>query len=106
MEPCQWEDQDQQDESPADPAPSPAAPAPTDAEPATLVVTFDTTSQALAFERACRLAKAPGRLSPIPAQVSAGCGYAWQAPLADRVAVLAAAEAAGCTYESLHELAL
>ena len=77
-----------------------------EAEPNTLIVTFRTTHAALAFERACRQAKAPGRLSPIPNQVSAGCGYAWRADLVDRDAVLAAAQAAGCEYDALHELAL
>ena len=76
------------------------------AQPNTLVVTFNTTSQALAFERACRKAQAPGRLSPIPRQVSAGCGYAWQAPLTSWDAVVKAANDAGCAYESLHQLAL
>ena len=71
-----------------------------------LVITFDTTSQALAFERACRQAQAPGRLSPIPTQVSAGCGYAWRAGLGDRDAVLAAAHDAGCSYAAVHEVAL
>lgn len=85
-----------------------AAPAPSaaDAQPNTLVITFDTTSQALAFERACRQAQAPGRLSPIPTQVSAGCGYAWRAGLGDRDAVLAAAHDAGCSYAAVHEVAL
>ena len=76
------------------------------AQPNTLVVTFNTTSQALAFGRACRKAQAPGRLSPIPRQVSAGCGYAWQAPLTSWDAVVKAANDAGCAYESLHQLAL
>ena len=84
----------------SEPAEQPAA------EPNTLIVSFRTTFAALAFERACRQAKAPGRLSPIPNQVSAGCGYAWRAPLAERDAVLAAAQAAGCEYDALHELAL
>lgn len=82
-----------------------ATAAPT-ADPNTLVVTFGTTSQALAFERACRKASAPGRLSPIPSRLSSGCGYAWQAPLADQDAVIEAAAAAGCAYEALHRLAL
>lgn len=95
----------QQGEGEGAPAASKPVPA-QDAAPNTLVVTFATTSQALAFERACRQAQAPGRLSPIPAQVSAGCGYAWQAPLGAADAVLAAAQEAGCAYDQTVKLAL
>ena len=44
------------------------------------VVTFATTTGAMAMERACRAANLPGRLIPVPQVLSAGCGLAWSAP--------------------------
>ncbi|MEG0215785.1 MAG: DUF3343 domain-containing protein [Hungatella sp.] len=45
-----------------------------------LVITFHTTTEAMAAEQAFRLAGIPGRLIPVPRQISAGCGLAWSAP--------------------------
>ena len=42
-----------------------------------LVVTFHTTTEAMAMEEACRAADAPGRVIPVPGEISAGCGLAW-----------------------------
>ena len=44
------------------------------------VVTFATTTGAMAMERACRAAGLPGRLIPVPRSTTAGCGMCWSAP--------------------------
>ena len=44
------------------------------------VVTFATTTGAMAMERACRAAGLPGRLIPVPRSITAGCGMYWSAP--------------------------
>ena len=44
------------------------------------VVTFVTTTGAMAMERACRAAGLPGRLIPVPRSITAGCGMCWAAP--------------------------
>lgn len=44
------------------------------------VVTFQTTTAAMAMETACAAAGLPGRLIPVPTQITAGCGMAWSAP--------------------------
>lgn len=41
------------------------------------VWTFDTTTQALRAEDACKSAGLPGRLIPTPADLQAECGLAW-----------------------------
>ena len=46
-----------------------------------LVVTFHTTADAMAMEKACQELRVPGRLIPVPREISAGCGLAWCAPL-------------------------
>lgn len=45
-----------------------------------LVITFHTTAEAMAAEKAFREAEIPGRLIPVPRQISAGCGLAWSGP--------------------------
>ena len=42
-----------------------------------LVLTFHTTADAMAMEKACKEQNAPGRLIPVPRAISAGCGLAW-----------------------------
>lgn len=44
-----------------------------------LVITFRTTTEAMAMESCCKAEGAPGRLIPVPASISAGCGMAWSA---------------------------
>ncbi len=41
------------------------------------VITFSTTTYALEAERLCKTKLLPGRLIPVPAVISAGCGMAW-----------------------------
>lgn len=42
-----------------------------------LVITFYTTTDAMAMERYCREQKANGRIIPVPGSISADCGLAW-----------------------------
>lgn len=42
-----------------------------------LVVTFHTTADAMAMEKACKEHEVNGRLIPVPRAISAGCGLAW-----------------------------
>ena len=46
-----------------------------------LVITFRTTTEAMAMEKACKENNADGRLIPVPRSISAGCGLAWCAKL-------------------------
>lgn len=42
-----------------------------------LIITFHTTTDAMAMERACKAQAQEGRLIPVPESISAGCGLAW-----------------------------
>lgn len=53
-----------------------------------LIIAFDSTVQALAAEKLFTEKGLPGRMIPIPAQVSAGCGLAWKAEPAQKQALL------------------
>ena len=47
------------------------------------VITFQTTLQAIQAERALQAAGCPGRLIPVPREITAGCGWAGWAPRGD-----------------------
>lgn len=42
------------------------------------VMTFHTTAEAIATEKFCNQQNIPGRLIPVPREISAGCGLAWR----------------------------
>lgn len=42
-----------------------------------VIVTFRTTAEAIAVEKACLNGGIPGRLIPVPRQISSGCGLAY-----------------------------
>ena len=71
-----------------------------------LVITFHTTAEAIAMETVCRKEDVPGRLIPVPRQISAGCGLAWCVPAEERRALLDALESGGLAYEAVHEVEL
>lgn len=70
------------------------------------VLTFASTSDAMAVEAAARERGFPGRMIPIPSEVSAGCGLAWCAPVEEREELLCALEGGGLAYEDVHEVEL
>ena len=51
------------------------------------VVTFRTTTGAMAMERLCHAGGLPGRLIPVPRTITAGCGICWAAPPGSREAL-------------------
>lgn len=71
-----------------------------------LVVTFHTTADAMAMEKACREASVPGRLIPVPREISAGCGLAWCAPLTENEKLVGVMKEHGIEQEDLHECML
>lgn len=46
-----------------------------------IVVTFHTTAEAIALEAQCLKEEIPGRLIPVPRQISSGCGLSWAMPV-------------------------
>lgn len=68
-----------------------------------LVVTFHTTADAMAMEKACKEQEVPGRIIPVPRAISAGCGLAWCAELSDREQIMAMMKKTGIEEEEIHE---
>ena len=42
-----------------------------------LILSFSSTTQAMAVEKFCGERQLPGRLIPVPKEITAGCGLAW-----------------------------
>lgn len=67
-----------------------------------LVITFHTTTEAMAMERVCKEAGADGRLIPVPKAITAGCGLAWCAVLESEEMLRNLMECKGITPEGVH----
>ncbi len=71
-----------------------------------LVVTFDATAAAMAAEKYCLEKGVPGRLIPVPREITAGCGLAWKAEVGQEKAVTAALQEAGIAYSGVHQVVI
>ena len=67
-----------------------------------LVITFYTTTAAMAMEKLCREEGAEGRLIPVPARLSADCGLAWCAPNESEDALLELMVRHGISPQGIH----
>jgi len=70
------------------------------------VFTFPTTTFAMEAERLCREEGLPGRLIPVPAKISAGCGMAWCAPPGSADALIGLFGREKVAIEGVYELEL
>ena len=71
-----------------------------------LVVTFHTTSDAMAMEKICKERSVPGRLIPVPRAISAGCGLAWKTELSEKESLIPFLEQAKLRWEAMYECSL
>ncbi len=71
-----------------------------------MVMTFHTTTEAMAAEKQFQDQGVPGRMIPVPREITAGCGLAWSAPADSRKLLLEAVEKAEIQYEAWRELLL
>ena len=69
-----------------------------------VVVTFSTTSDAMAAQAASDKGVLPGRMIPAPSEVSAGCGLAWCAPAGAREELLRALSQERLAFEGVFEV--
>lgn len=68
-----------------------------------LVVTFHTTADAMAMEKACKEHSVAGRLIPVPRLISAGCGLSWCTDLEEREHIKEVLHMVGIEEEEIHE---
>lgn len=57
-----------------------------------LIISFDNTTEAMAVEKYCMENNLPGRIIPVPREITAGCGLAWRALPEDEEVLLFAFE--------------
>ncbi len=65
-----------------------------------LVVTFPSTAAAMSCEELCAKEGLPGRMIPVPGEISAGCGLAWKAEPTQREVLEQAFSQAGLAVEA------
>lgn len=70
---------------------------------ARVIITFHTTSQAMAMEKICKQEQIPGRIIPIPREISAGCGFAFSAPPESREQLKRMIEAKKIDIDNIYE---
>ena len=68
----------------------------------TLIITFATTTQAMAVEKYCMENDLPGRIIPVPREITAGCGLSWKAAPEDQAVLSEALKDSGLGWEEMH----
>ena len=60
----------------------------------------------MAVEKYCMENNLPGRLIPVPKEITAGCGLAWRADPAAKEELLSVFEKENISYDGVYELLL
>ena len=71
-----------------------------------LVITFSTTTAAMAMEKRAQEMGIFGRLIPLPSEISAGCGLSWKTKPEEKEKILVFLEEEKLKWEAMHELEL
>lgn len=66
-----------------------------------LVITFSTTTEAMKTEKFCMEKNLPGRMIPVPREISAGCGLSWKVDPEEKDRIQKEFEQAGITFEAM-----
>ncbi len=69
-----------------------------------LVITFHTTTDAMKMEKICKEKNMPGRLIPVPREISAGCGLSWCVSPEHRELLTETMHEAGLAEQDMHEV--
>ena len=71
-----------------------------------LVITFSTTTAAMAMEKRAQEMGIFGRLIPLPSEISAGCGLFWKTKSEEKEKMLVFLEEEKLKWEAMYELEL
>lgn len=71
-----------------------------------LVITFSTTTAAMAMEKRAQQMRIFGRLIPLPSEISAGCGLSWKTKPEEKEKILVFLEEEKLKWEAMYELEL
>ena len=72
----------------------------------TFIIAFDATTQAMATDKFCTKNGLPGRLIPVPREITAGCGFAWKAAPEDETILIEALTKEGIEWASTQTLSI
>ncbi|AEE90630.1 conserved protein of unknown function [Tepidanaerobacter acetatoxydans Re1] len=70
------------------------------------VVTFQTTTEAMTFEKVAKAAGLSGRIIPLPRAIAAGCGLAWKEDPKYRVLLERLINEHNLVYNKIYELVI
>ena len=68
----------------------------------TLIISFNTTSAAMAAEKFFQENGLPGRIIPLPREVSSGCGLSWKAKPEEEELLIRALKENDLAYKDTH----
>lgn len=68
-----------------------------------IIITFHTTTDAMAMEEWCKEHSVSGRIIPVPPSISAGCGLAWCSEPEKEKALKKALQEASLSYYEIHQ---
>ena len=71
-----------------------------------LVITFSTTTAAMAMEKRAQEMEIFGRLIPLPSEISAGCGLSWKTKPEEKEKMLVFLEEEKLKWEAMYEFEL
>ena len=66
-----------------------------------LIITFSTTTEAMRMVKFCQGQDLPGRIIPLPSEISAGCGLAWKTDPDQKPVFLEKLRQAGIEWDSM-----
>lgn len=69
-----------------------------------LLITFSTTTAAMAMEKRAQQMRIFGRLIPLPSEISAGCGLSWKTKPEEKEKMLEFLEEERLKWEAMYEL--
>ena len=69
-----------------------------------LIITFPSTAAAMEAESFCLEQGLPGRIIPVPREITAGCGLAWRAPPEAEAQLTDALREAGLAWSAMQVL--
>jgi len=69
-----------------------------------LIITFPSTAAAMEAESFCLEQGLPGRIIPVPREITAGCGLAWKAPPEAEAQLTDALREAGLAWSAMQVL--
>ncbi|MDR1017417.1 MAG: DUF3343 domain-containing protein [Lachnospiraceae bacterium] len=71
-----------------------------------LIITVYNTTAAIKMEKEFQTEGIPGRLIPVPRQISAGCGLSWMTDVTEREIIEKKIHELGLEVQGLHEIML